>query len=166
MENQPLVSKKIAHSHTCNHSLQKLDGTKIMTNQHYMQVWWIFKKSFQKYLMLGDVMFHITFHVTWSRCISCHDFFFSCHIRHLTSWHEGIWWHVQPWVLTCLKILAKKYLLSPNHYSTIGKVKLTSRVEKTNMILRLDLPKPPYFKLNPKDSKPPKWAELLRSMKI
>jgi len=142
MENQPLASKNFACLHTCDHSLQKLDGTKITPNQHYMQVWWIFKKSFQKYLMLGDVMFHITFHVTWSHCVSCHDFFFSCHI---TSWHQMIWWHVWPWVLTCLKFLAKNYLWSPNHYSTIGKVKLTSRFEKTKRILKLEPPQTSLF---------------------
>jgi hypothetical protein len=101
--------------------------------------------DFQKYLTLGDVMFHITFHVTWSHCISCHDFFFSCHICHMTSWHQMIWWHVRPWVLTCLKFLAKIYLWSPNHYSTIGKMKLISRSEKTKRILRLEPPQTSLF---------------------
>ncbi len=159
-ENQHLASKNYAHLHTCNHYLQKLDGTKIMPNQNYMQVWWIFKKSLQKYLMLSDVMFHIRLCVTWSHCVSCHDFFSSRHICHFTSWHEVIWWHVWPWVLTCLEILTKKYLWSPNHYLTKCKVKLTFRFEKTKRILRMDPPKPPYFKLNPKDPKPPNELNL------
>ncbi len=39
-------------------------------------------------------------------------------------------------------------------------MKLTSKFEKTKRILRMDPPKHPYFKLNPKDPKPPNELNL------